>query len=455
MTDSLAGDRPLRLAYLMSRFPKATETFVLNEILELEALGHHVEIFPLVREHEAVVQPGVEPLVARAHDVRPLSMAVVRAQLHWLRRRPKAYVTAWAEAITGNLRSPKFLARALVVVPLAATFAERMEGLGIDHIHAHWATHPALAALVAGRLTGRPYSFTAHAHDLYVDRTMLEEKIRRARFVVTISAMNRRLIAGWFGPRAAARITVIHCGVDPAVFAPPAASEPATAEPSTLPVPAVRELVSIASLQPQKGQIHLVRACGLLRDAGRAVHCTLVGDGEERPRLEAEIARLGLADVVTLAGAQPRDRVAKIVRAADVVVQPSVVLGSGKTEGIPVALMEALAAERPVVASRLSGIPELIRDGETGLLVEPGDPAKLADAIARLLDDPAAASRMARAGRELVLREFDLRRNTERLAERFAESRDGRPIAIEPFDADDGAGPRAAAPVDDRAATTA
>ena len=144
--------------------------------------------------------------------------------------------------------------------------------------------------------------------------------------------------------------------------------------------PPPRSLVCVASLQPQKGQRHLVEACRLLRDRGRAVRCTLVGEGEERPALEAQIRALGLEDVVSLLGAQPRDRVVAIVEAADVVVQPSVVLPSGKTEGIPVALMEALAAERAVVASEVSGIPELVVDGITGLLVAPGDAAALADA---------------------------------------------------------------------------
>src|SRR5262249_51206316 len=160
-----------RLVYIMSRFPKATETFVLYEILALEALGHQVEVFPLVREHEAVVQPGAEDVVARAHEVRPLSLEMVRAQLHWLRRRPRTYLTGWAAALRGNVRSPRFLARAIVVVPLAAAFARRLDGRSVDHIHAHWSTHPALAADVVGRLLRRPYSFTGHAHDLYVDRT--------------------------------------------------------------------------------------------------------------------------------------------------------------------------------------------------------------------------------------------------------------------------------------------
>lgn len=413
-----AADRPLRLAYLMSRFPKATETFILYEILELERLGHRVEIFPLVLERESIVQPGAAALVDRAHDLRPWSRPVLAAQLHWLRRRPATYLGSWLGAIRGTIRSPRFLLRALVAVPIGAAIARRVVDLDLDHIHAHWATHPTLAAWVASRLSGRPYSFTAHAHDIQVERAMLDEKIRSARFVVTISEANRRLLAGWYGATAEVKTIVIHCGADPAVFAPPKNDVGA----ADAPAPDAASIVCVASLQPQKGQRFLVEACGLLRDRGRAVRCTLVGEGEERPALEAQIRALGLEDVVSLLGAQPRDRVVAIVEAADVVVQPSIVLPSGKTEGIPVALMEALAAERAVVASEVSGIPELVVDGVTGLLVAPGDAVALADAIERLLDDAALRARLGTAGRSKVLEEFDLHRNTALLAERFRRS---------------------------------
>ena len=229
---------------------------------------------------------------------------------------------------------------------------------------------------------------------------------------------------------------------DPAVFAPPDRAHPGApsgagnggvsdARPVTATSQPARpaSIVCVASLQPQKGQRHLVEACRLLRDRGRAVQCTFVGEGEERTALEALVHALGLEDVVTLPGAQPRDRVVAIVEAADVVAQPSIVLPSGKTEGIPVALMEALAAERAVVASEVSGIPELVVDEVTGVLVPPGDATALANAIERLLDDPALRARLGTAGRRRVLEEFDLHRNTALLAERFRQSVDAGRVA--------------------------
>ncbi len=178
-------------------------------------------------------------------------------------------------------------------------------------------------------------------------------------------------------------------------------------------------IVVVASLQPQKGHAVLVRAVGALRDRGISAAARFLGEGEERAAIERLIGDLGLGERVHLLGAVSRDRVAAEVAAADVIAQPSVVLASGKTDGIPVALMEALAAERAVVASAVSGIPELVRDGETGLLVPAEDAEALAEALARLAADPQLRVRLGRAGRALVLEAFDLRVNAAQLAARI------------------------------------
>ncbi|HEU4673341.1 MAG TPA: glycosyltransferase, partial [Candidatus Limnocylindrales bacterium] len=403
------GLRPLRIAYLMSRFPKATETFVLNEILELERLGHRVSIHPLVIEREPVDHPGVGRLLASI--ARPTPRRILEAQVYWLRRRPAAYVGTWVGAVRGNLRSPRFLVRSLATVPVAAWFARDLANRApgepqVDHVHAHWATHPTLAAWVVRRLTGIPYSFTGHAHDLFVDRSMLREKMAEAAFAVTISDYNRRFLERRLGRLAADRVVVIHCGVDPEVFAPPE-SGPAATDDAASGASSPGRVVVVASLQPQKGHLVLVDALAALARDRVSFEAWLVGEGPERAAIEQAIARHGLGDGVRLLGTLGRDRVAAEIRAADVVVQPSIVLPSGKTEGIPVALMEALAAERAVVATDVAGVSELVRDGETGLLVRSGDADALAGAIGRLLGDPDLRARLGRAGRALVLREFD------------------------------------------------
>lgn len=393
------------IAQLMSRFPKASETFILNEALELRRLGHDVVVFALVEEQGAPVQPDAVPLLQAARFPRRNPRAVAAAQLRWLRESPRAYLAAWAGAVRGNLGSPKFLLRALAVVPVAAWFAVELRRLGARHVHAHYATHPALAAWVCHRLTGIGYSFTAHAHDLYVERPMLAEKARDAAFVATISEFNRRLLGELLEPEAAARVHVVRCGIDLDRFAPRPRQ----------PHGELR-IVCVASLEPYKGHEHLLRALAALAADGVAFSCDLVGGGELRERLEAMAAQLGLGGRVRFLGPQPSERVAALVAGADVMVLPSIVTAEGKMEGLPVALMEAMAVETPVVASAISGIPELVEDGVTGLLVPPAEPAALAAALARLGADPALRARMGREGRARVAAQHDLHANVAALA---------------------------------------
>jgi glycosyltransferase involved in cell wall biosynthesis len=393
------------VAYLMSRFPTLTETFILYEILELERLGLRVEVFPLLRQREQVVHPEARAIVERAHYARVLSRAALVAQFYWLGTRPRAYLGAWWQALRGNVRSWSFFLRALLIVPLAALFARQIESLGVTHVHAHWATHPTLAAFVIQRLTGLPYSFTAHSHEIYVDRTMLEEKIRRASFVVTISEYNQRLLREFYGDRAADKTAVIHCGVDVAVFQPPPYRE--RSGPFTI--------VCVASLQRHKGHPYLIEACARLKAQGIPFRCLLVGEGQDRPQIEALIARLGLAGEVRLLGQQPRHRVSELLAAADVVTLQSIMTPSGMSEGIPVALMEAMAVGRPVIASALRGIPELVEHERTGLLIPDQDAQALADALLRIYREPEFARQLGSAARAKVVREFNLRDNAAAL----------------------------------------
>jgi colanic acid/amylovoran biosynthesis glycosyltransferase len=401
----LTQGAPKKIAYLMSRFPKISETFILYEILEIERTGMRVEIFPLVHEHESIAHPEAQALVDRAHYTRLLSLGVLAVQFYWLFRRPRAYLRVWWDALQGNLSSPKFLIRAAAIVPQAALAARQMELCGVKHVHAHFATHPALAAYVIRKLTGLTYSITAHAHDIYVERPMLGEKIHEASFVVAISEYNKQLLRDLYGVDAARKTTVIHCGIDPGVFQP----RPAKTQQGPF------TMVCVASLQDYKGHPYLVDACAELKVQGVDFRCLCIGEGEDRPQIEAQIARLGLQNEVQLLGQQPRGRVSEILAQADVVVLPSVVTPSGKKEGIPVALMEALATELPVVATAISGIPELVEHNRTGLLVPERDAHALAAALLQLYRNPALGERLGAAGRVKVLSEFDLLRNASAL----------------------------------------
>jgi glycosyltransferase involved in cell wall biosynthesis len=388
----------------MSRFPKITETFVLYEMQAAEAAGARVELFPLRRHKKGPRHPEAEAFERRAHFAPFLSWSVLRANVRWLIRDPGAYVRLWYEALSGTLGSLNFFAGALAFLPKAALFAERMQALGVDHVHAHFASHPALVALAVHRLTGIPYSFTAHGSDLHVERRMLPAKVGAASFVVAISAYNRELIVEECGELARSKIQVIHCGADPSVFSSeaPATSIEAPIEDGPL------RIVCVASFEEVKGHRFLLDACRQLNERQLPITCDLIGDGPLRADVERAVAQHGLGDVVRIHGALPRPEVQRIVRASDVAALASCPTRSGRREGIPVALMEAMSCGLPVVASGVSGIPELVEPERTGLLVPPGDPWALADALERLAKDPPLRRRLGATARQKVLNDFDL-----------------------------------------------
>jgi colanic acid/amylovoran biosynthesis glycosyltransferase len=403
----------LTVAYVMSRFPKLTETFILAEIEAMDRAGVAIELYPLLRQTGEPVQPAAVPWVERAHYLPFVSPAILRAQWSYLGdpRRRRRYIRAFVDMIRGTWRSPNFLVGGLGIFPKVARAALEMHEAGVDHVHCHFANHPALAGWLIHRLVGIPYSFTAHGSDLHVDRTMLPTKVREAAFVVTISGDNRSLIESTAGSSAEGKVEVIHCGVDPAAFPP-------TDRTGTGPL----RIVAVGTLHEVKGQIHLIEACRLLAERGVAFTCRFIGDGPDRDALQARIDEYGLGDRVTLVGRMTSDAVATELAASDVLAAPSVPTQGGKREGIPVVLMEAMASGLPVVASRLSGIPELVTDGVSGLLVPPGDDDALAHALATLATDAPLRGRLGAAGRETVMREFDVDRNAAILADRIRRS---------------------------------
>jgi len=411
-TGDAGEDGPPVVAYVMSRFPRLTETFILAEMLAMERAGVRVELHPLLHQRGEPIQPAAAPLVERAHFLPFLSLPILRTQLWFLREpaRRRRYLRAFADMLRGTWRSPNFLFGGLGIFPKVAHAARQMEAEGVEHVHCHFANHPALAGFLVHRLVGIPYSFTAHGSDLHVDRTMLPAKVAEAAFVVTISQDNRRLIEETCQGGADGKVEVIHCGVDPAAFV--------QTDPS---VDGPLRIVAVGTLHEVKGQAHLIEACRLLSDRGVPFTCRFIGEGPDRAALTERIEGHGLADRVILAGRMTSDAVAAELTAADVLVAASVPTRGGKREGIPVVLMEAMATGLPVVASRLSGIPEAVHDDVEGLLVPPGDPVALADALERLAREPDLRVRLGTAGRATVLRAFDVDANARTLADRITQ----------------------------------
>jgi glycosyltransferase involved in cell wall biosynthesis len=399
------------LGYVVSRFPRVTETFILREVLTMGALGWPIEFFALRHEREAVVHAEARRLEPSVHY--PSGRLALASNLRLMARHPEMWARLLALTAVGNARSARILAKSLLVFPIAVAWAQQMEALGVRHVHAHFGSYPALAALLAAGLQDIGFSFTIHAHDLFADNVMLAEKARRARFVVAISEFNRNWLSSLLAPDAAQRVRVIHCGVDSQAFA----FKPR--RPSARP----HMLLSVAALREYKGLSHLIRACALLQASvpEQRFVCRIVGEGPERRALEQQIHASGLDDSVVLMGACEQHVVRELLEDSDTFVLPSVVARNGYMDGIPVALMEAMASGVPVIASQLSGIPELVRDGETGLLVSSCRPEAIHDAILRCWREPAEAAQRAVRARAVVEREYDVYRNTRQLAELFEE----------------------------------
>ncbi len=401
---------PTTVAYIMSRFPKLTETFVLYEMLELRRMNFRVVVLPLRLEREAAAHPEVQEMADDLFPAPLFSWRTVAINLKWLVRHPLRMIGTFLRAAVGTHGNPNFFAGAVLYFPKAVVFADTVERLGIKHVHAHFATHPALAAWMMHHLCGVSYSFTAHGSDIHINQQMLRQKTRDAALAVTVSDYNRRFIAERCGEKTAKQFEVIRCGTDLSLFA--SSEKPKTAG-------APLQILCIASYGEGKGHSVLIDACACLRDRGISFICRLVGYGPLEKEMVRQIESYGLTEQVIVDGPKPRPEVARMLAEAEVVVLTSIQTRNGRREGIPVALMEGMASGLPVVASRLAGIPELVEEGVSGLLFTPGDAAEAADALERLANEPELRAQMGRAARACVETSYDLEKNAHTLAERI------------------------------------
>jgi colanic acid/amylovoran biosynthesis glycosyltransferase len=420
------------VAYILAAFPTLTETFIVGEIAELRRHGLSLPLFALARSTEEVPQPDARRLADEVTYAAPLlSAGVLRANLVWALRRPARYLGTLGLLITAAWRNPVHLAKSLYVYLKAVDFADRMVRLGVGHVHAHWATYPTTAALAISKLTGLSFSFTAHAWDVDLFRTLLPEKVRLARFIVTCTGESQARLQALLPPESRPKVILNYHGV----MADELASLPREAS-GDRPV-----IVGCGALFRRKGFADLVRACGILKRGGQRFYCAIIGDGPQRAELAALIAAEGLSEEVTLVGPLPQAEVFRQYARSDIVAlpcQPAVLRvfdreagllkgleawfeGAGRVvkDGIPNVLVEAMVMGLPVVSTVLSGIPELVRSERNGVLVPPGDVTRLAGAIGELLGDPALRKRLGEQAAIDARARFDRPTNAGILAQIF------------------------------------
>lgn len=400
-----------RIDYLVSRFPRTSETFIVREIDALNRSGTRIgTIRSLFSSPDTTVHPVAVRWVDRVWrpGIRQAGGGLVWA----LRAHPGRFARLLAEVTKDFYCSPGMFLRALATIAVATAHARQLSRTPDVHVHAHYATFPLLAAWVCHRLTGVTYSVTTHAHDIYVDTSGLARRCAEAEFVVAISRHNLELLRDQIG--ITTPIELVHCGIDTAAYHFRCRRFPRTGP--------IRALC-VASLQEYKGHRFLLEAMAEGGAATRRLELELIGDGPLRADLTARAGELGIADRVRFRGACSESEVAAALEAADLFVLPSVVAADGQMEGLPVALMESLASGVPTVSTRLSGVGEIVVDGETGLLCRPGDAADLARAIEQMVADPEGVERMSLAGLELVREQFELEGNAVALTRMFARVR--------------------------------
>ncbi|MFV0493262.1 MAG: glycosyltransferase, partial [Pseudorhodobacter sp.] len=399
----------MKIAYLVNTYPRPSQTFIRREIQALERQGVTVHRFAMRSDRAALVEPADKDEDARTEHV--LEMGAVRLislALGWMVSRPGASWRALGQALrcgkVGGAASGGRL-RHLIYLIEAAYIARRCRALGVEHLHAHFGTNSTTVAMLSHLLGGPRYSFTTHGPEEFDAPVVLSlgDKISNAAFTVAISSFGRSQLSRWTSVENWPRIKIVHCGIDPTRFE------------TTHPIPeGGPHLVAIGRLAEQKGFSLLIDAMALAAPKLPDLRLTLLGDGPLRPVLEAGIAARGLGDVIHLAGWADEAVVRATLDTAQALILPSF------AEGLPMVVMEAMAAGRPVIATAIAGIPELVHNGREGWVVPAGDAAALADAILALAETPLPRlAEMGVAARTRSLQRHDVNQEAAKLAALF------------------------------------
>ena len=395
------------MAYLVSQYPAISHTFILREVLALRQLGFEISVASINsadRPPAGMTKEEKQETERTLYVKRVPVLRLLACHLRQLLRSPSRYFAALFFALRSGGCDLRGVAYGFFYFAEAAVIAEWMRTLGLNHLHVHFATPASAVGLIVSRLSGCGLSITVHGPDEFYDvsRYRLAEKIAGASFLCAIGNFARSQLMKLSPVEHWSKFEVTPLGVDTASFSRQHRYHEAPFE-----------ILCIGRLVPAKGQHILISAVRELADRGRQVRLRFVGDGPDRQSLERQACAQCVDDLIVFEGSVNQDRIRDFYNRADAFVLPSF------AEGIPVVLMEAMAMQLPCVTTRITGIPELIRDGIDGLLVVPSDEGELADAIERLIADPELRCSLACAGRKRVVERYNLSTNIRRLAEVF------------------------------------
>lgn len=417
--------KQIRIGYVLKRFPRFSETFILNELLTLQSMGVDVDVFSLLR-------PPDEQRHAR---LKQLDFPVIGLSAYGKSAATKLHYgmagdIETLEQLTHDDISPLFSGKSKAEIAAlymkAAAVALRASSRSITHLHAHFGSDSTTVALLAARMLNGTFSFTAHAKDIYhtyvsedEDRAMRRAKISEAAFVATVSDYNAQHLRQ-ICPRASDRIIRLYNGIDLSTFSPVVAKQQVAGR-----------MIAVGRLVEKKGFSVLLDACVLLKKRGVNFQCHLVGDGPLYDTLNQQINQFELQDVVKMVGALPQETLVELMESASLAVLPCVVTESGDRDGLPTVLLEAMAKALPIITTHVSGGPEIVDHNNTGLLCAPGDPGAFADAIEKLVRDPVTARTMGKLGRVRAQQRFDLHTNVATLKDHFSKYCKRQAVEIE------------------------
>ena len=401
------------IAYVAQFFPYLTETFVYREVCALRDSGFNVVTFSNRTPDPEKLSEESRGLVGSTTYVFPVDwLPVLLAHLYFLLRHPIRYISTakYVLAVPGESMSNR--KRTVGHFFGAVYLAREAQKKGVEHIHAHFAVNAATIGLVMSRLINVTYSFTAH-NIFFTDKLILRQKLESATFIPIISDFSRQYLLDYAPDLEGLddKFHIVRCGISPNDFTPKPylnGSKPPTPQ-----------IFSLARMDEKKGMPYLVEACRILRDRGVDFHCVIGGPGEEKPLVEQLVKKYDLSNHIETPGVLFQDQITPYWDKADMFVLACVTAKDGDQDGIPVVLMESMAKCVPSISTYVSGVPELIDDQETGLLVPEKDAEALADAMQKLIDDPAYAVNMGLAGRAKVSSEFNVYNSADKLAKLF------------------------------------